>query len=168
MSVSKRKKLEALLDGRQKVAALAVMEREFAAQDERRSLEDIAGDAGVTVRTLYEWRTQNKTFIDYVNLLSDDFLASKRPAVYKRLMQLIDASQPSVKAIDLFMRREGLITTQVAVETKDASAAKSNEEIAEEIEEFDALLAETEGGRSLSHGSTTSGSDAMNGPNELR
>ncbi len=144
MSAAKRKQLESKLDGRQKLAALAVVEREFAPEDERKGFEEIAAEAGVSRNTLYEWRTQKKEFIDYVNYISDDFLTSKRPIVYKRLMQLIDGSQPSVKAIDLFMRREGLITAQVAVETKDTSAARTNDELAAEIKELDALLAESE------------------------
>jgi len=142
MSAAKRKQLESRLDGRQKLAALAVVEREFAPESERKGFEEIAAEVGVSRNSLYEWRTQNKAFIDYVNFISDDFLSSKRPVVYRRLMQLIDGAQPSVKAIDLFMKREGLITAQVAVETKDAGAARSNEEIAAEIEEIDELLAE--------------------------
>ncbi|MNC74161.1 hypothetical protein D3C75_1254690 [compost metagenome] len=57
-------------------------------------------------------------------------------------MRAIDGSQPSIKAIDLFFRRFGLITQQVAVETKDAGAARSNDELAAEIDELDGLLAE--------------------------
>lgn len=139
---TKKQALEARLDGRQRTAALACVEREFAPEDERKSFEEIAEEVGVTRQALYVWRTQNKAFIDYVNAIADDFLASKRPIVYKRLLQLIDSSQPSVKALDLFMRREGLITAQVSVETKDASAPKTDAEIAQEIEEIDALLAE--------------------------
>ncbi|MNW71047.1 hypothetical protein D3C74_506580 [compost metagenome] len=59
-------------------------------------------------------------------------------------MKSIGGAQPSIKGIDLFFRRFGLITQQVAVETKDAGAAKSNDELAAEIEELDELLAETD------------------------
>lgn len=144
MSEAKRKRLESKLDGRQKLAALAVVEREFSPEDERKGFEEIAEEVGVGRRALYEWRTQNKAFIEYVNYLADDFLASKRPVVYKRLMQLIDASQPSVKAIDLFMKREGLITQQVAVETKDGgtTANKETADIEKDLAELDALLNE--------------------------
>ncbi|WP_028560971.1 phBC6A51 family helix-turn-helix protein [Paenibacillus pinihumi] len=142
MSAAKRKQLESRLDGRQKIAALAVVERDFAPEDERKGFEEIAAEVGVSRNTLYEWRTQNKAFIDYANSLADDFLTGKRSLVYRKLMQLIDSSQPSVKAIDLFMKREGLITAQVAVETKDAGASRSNEELAAEIAEIDELLAE--------------------------
>ncbi|WP_028560965.1 phBC6A51 family helix-turn-helix protein [Paenibacillus pinihumi] len=140
MSAAKRKQLESRLDGRQKVAALAVVERDFAPEDERKGFEEIAAEVGVSRNTLYEWRTQNKAFIDYANSLADDFLTGKRSLVYRKLMQLIDSSQPSVKAIDLFMKREGLITAQVAVETKDAGAARSNEELVAEIADIDELL----------------------------
>lgn len=141
MSVDKRKRLEARLDGRQKIAALACVEREFSPQDERMGFEEIAQLAGVSRNTLYEWRTQNKSFIEYVNLIADDYLSSARPTVYKRLMQLIDAPQPSVKAIDLFFRREGLITTHAVVETKlDGGGGRDNEDIAKEIAELDGVL----------------------------
>lgn len=142
MSAQKRKQLEARLDGRQRIAALAVVEREFSEDGERKSFDEIAQEAGVHRVTLYEWRTQNKAFIDYVNTIADDFLAAKRPIVYKRLMQLIDSAQPSVKALDLFMKREGLITAQVSVETKDANVSRTDDEITAEIAELDELLAE--------------------------
>lgn len=142
MTNAKRKALEARLDGRQIMAALACVEREFAGESERRSYEEIAEEAGVSAKTLWQWRTQNKSFIDYVNSIADDFLASKRPVVYRRLMQLIDSAQPSVKGIDLFMKREGLITAQVSVETKDGAGSRENEDIANELAEIDDLLNE--------------------------
>ncbi|MEV5028517.1 phBC6A51 family helix-turn-helix protein [Paenibacillus sp. LPE1-1-1.1] len=144
MSAQKRKQLESRLDGRQRVAALSCVEREFAPETERKSFEVNAQEAGVTRNTLYEWRTQNKAFIEYVNVIADDFLASKRPIVYKRLIQLIDGSQPSVKAIDLFMRREGLITAHAVIETKDVGGGRDNEDIAKELAELDELLTEKE------------------------
>jgi len=143
MSEAKRKRLEARLDGRQRVAALACVEREFAAEADRKTFDIIAEEAGVSRNTLYEWRTQNRAFIDYMNAISDDFLAGKRAVVYRRLMQLIDSSQPSVKAIDLYMKREGLITAKVEVDTKESgSLPKSNDELASELAELDALLNE--------------------------
>lgn len=141
MSNVKKRTLESRLDGRQKIAALAVVEREFSPEEERLGFEEIAVAVGVTRKTLHQWRTQNKTFIDYVNILADEYLSAARPVVYKRLMQLIDTTQPSVKAIDLFMRREGLITTHAVVETKDAGN-RGNNEIAENMAEIDALLTE--------------------------
>lgn len=143
MSDKRMKALEAKLDGRQRKAALACVEREFAAEDERRGFEEIAAEAGVTRNTLYEWRTQNRNFIDYTNLLADDFLAGERAYVYRQLMKTIGGSQPSIKAIDLFFKRHGLITERQIVETKDVGGSNgSNVDIANELAELDDLLAE--------------------------
>lgn len=145
MADKRKAALEAKLDGRQIKAALMCVEREFAAEEERKSFDEIAEEIGVSRQSLYKWRTQNRAFIDYVNYVADDFLASERAFVYRQLMKSIGGAQPSIKGIDLFFRRFGLITQQVAVETKDAGAAKSNDELAAEIEELDELLAETDG-----------------------
>lgn len=142
MSDKRKAALEARLDGRQIKAALLCVEREFAAEEDRRTFEDIAEEIGVTRKTLHQWRTQNRAFIDYANYLADDFLAKERAFVYSQLMKTIAGTQPSVKGIDLYFKRHGLITQQVAVETKDAGATRTNEELAQEIEELDELLAE--------------------------
>ncbi|MNT66633.1 hypothetical protein D3C71_2133280 [compost metagenome] len=59
-------------------------------------------------------------------------------------MKTISGAQPSVKGIDLYFKRHGLITQQVAVETKDAGASRTNEELAQELSELDELLADTD------------------------
>lgn len=142
MSQAQRKKLEARLDGRQIRAALLCVEREFAAEADRRTFESIAQEIGVSTVTLWEWRTQNRNFIDYSNYLADDFLAGERAFVYRQLRKLI--GQGSVKGIDLYFKRHGLITERQLIETKDANDVKSNEDIAKEIDELDDLLAEGE------------------------
>lgn len=140
MADKRKAALEAKLEGRQIRAALLCVEREFAPDDARKSLDDIAEEVGVSRQSLYKWRTQNRNFIDYVNYLADDFLSSERAFVYRQLMKTISGSQPSVKGIDLFFRRFGMVTQQVAVETKDAGAERSNEDLAAELEELDELL----------------------------
>lgn len=142
MSDKKKAALEARLDGRQMKAALLCVEREFAGEEDRRTFDEIAAEVGVSRNTLYEWRTQNRAFIEYSNYVADEFLSSHRAFVYRQLMKTIAGAQPSVKGIDLYFKRHGLITQQVAVETKDAGAARSNDELAQEIEELDELLAE--------------------------
>lgn len=143
--MSKRKSaLEAKLEARQIRAALMCVEREFAAEDERKGFDEIADDVGVSRQSLYKWRTQNRTFIDYVNLIADEMLESERAFVYRQLMKTISGPQPSIKGIDLYFKRHGLITNQIAVETKDAGGAKTNEDISAEIAELDALLGDEE------------------------
>lgn len=142
MSDKRRAALEARLDPRQIKAALLCVEREFTPEAERRMFEDIAEEVGVSRKTLHQWRTQKRAFIDYTNYLADEHLESYRSYVYAQLMKTIGGAQPSVKGIDLYFRRHGLITQQVAVETKDAGAVKSNDELAQDIAELDDLLAE--------------------------
>src|SRR5699024_6640682 len=105
MSSTRMKRLEAQLDSRQRHAAYLLVENEFRGTEERRTMDEIAEEIGVSRMSLYNWRTKNRNFIDYKNEVADDFLADKRDHVYSQLMKLISSSQPSVKAIDLFMRR---------------------------------------------------------------
>lgn len=147
MSQTKKKALEAKLTAKQREAALLCVEREFAEDTESRmTFEEIADRIGYSSKELRKWRTQNKTFIEYVNLMCDDFLESKRAIVYRNLMKLIDPkgdnSMPSVKGIDLYLRRHGLLTDKTVVETKDIGSSRSTEDIAKDIEELDELLAE--------------------------
>ncbi|GIQ63700.1 hypothetical protein PACILC2_22680 [Paenibacillus cisolokensis] len=143
MTPKQRAKLEAQLDGRQRLAAMLVVEREFAPESERKSYEQIAEEVGVSARSLWEWRHRNRAFIDYVNAMSADILASSRPKVYRQLLKLIDGAQPSVKAIDLYFKHEGLITTKTEIDVNNGNAGpKSNDELAAEIEELDELLAD--------------------------
>lgn len=142
MSDKRKAALEARLDGRQIKAALLCVEREFAAEEDRRGFDEIADEVGVSRQSLYKWRTQNRAFIEYVNYIADDFLASERAFVYRQLMKTISGAQPSIKGIDLYFKRHGLITQNIAVETKDVGAARTNEELAAELEELDELLEE--------------------------
>lgn len=142
MSTQKRRQLESRLDGRQKIAALACVEREFAPDDARKGFEEIAAEAGVSRNTLYEWRTQNKAFIEYVNFVADDYLEARRAQVYRQLMRLIDGQQPSVKAIDLYLRRHGLLTERSVVETIGAGSTNEEDDIAKEIADLDGVLAD--------------------------
>lgn len=72
----RRKELEAKLDARQRQAALLLVERELSDTSSRKTYEEIGAEVGVTRKTIHVWKTQNKTFIDYMNLLADGFLES--------------------------------------------------------------------------------------------
>jgi len=141
MTPKQRAKLEAQLDGRQRQAALLCVEREFTPDADRKSFEQIAEEVGVSARSLWEWRHRNRAFINYVNGESANVLAASRPKVYRQLMKLIDGPQPSVKAIDLYFKHEGLITAKAEIDVNAAGAGpKSNEDIAAELAELDELL----------------------------
>lgn len=134
------KALKAKLDARQQRAAFLLVEREMAATKDRRTIESIAEEIGVTPKTIYEWRRDNANFISYKNAIADQFLNEHRAHVYAQLMRLIDGPQPSVKAIDLFMRRHGLLTERQVVETIDNNATQSNADIEAELKDLDSLL----------------------------
>lgn len=134
-----RKELESKLDLKQRKAALMLVENELNTEGQM-TQEEIAEELGVSRQGLYKWRTQNKAFIEYRNKLADDVLSSMRPMVYKQLMSLITGSQPSVKAIDLFMRRFALLTDKQQVEELGQSDARTSKDLEESIQEIDDAL----------------------------
>jgi hypothetical protein len=73
-------------------------------------------------------------------MLADDMLATHRAEVYAQLMKSIRGSQPSIKAIDLYLRRFGLLTERQVVENANDGNNRSNEDLAKELAELDALL----------------------------
>lgn len=143
--MSKRlKALEARLDARRRKAAYLLVENELRETGDRLTQEDIAAEIGVSYKTLWEWRTKDAVFIEYKNALADDFLAEKRAYVYGQLMKLIGGSQPSVKALDLYLRRFGLLTEKQVIATEDTGGTRSNDDLAAELAELDDLLSNGE------------------------
>lgn len=139
--MSKRlKALEAKLDARKQKAAYLLVENELRETGEKRTQEDIAEEVGVTYKSLWSWRTKDPVFIEYKNALADDFLSEKRAFVYGQLMRSISGPQPSIKAIDIFMRRFGLLTEKQVNVTEDNSGSRSNDDLAKELEDLDELL----------------------------
>jgi hypothetical protein len=140
--MSRIKELEAKLTEQQKKAAFMLVENDIKANKDVTKLtyEQIAEEVGVSYKTIWSWRTQNRNFIAYKNEISDDFLSDKRSRVYGQLLKLIEAEQPSVKAIDLFMRRFGLLTEKTVVENVDGTTARSDDDIKRQLEDLDDLL----------------------------
>lgn len=137
---NRMKQLESKLDARQRKAAYLLVENELRETGERKSYEEIAAEIGVHYKTVWEWRTKNRNFIAYKNEIADDFLADKRDQVYAQLMKLITAPQPSVKAIDLFMRRHGMLTDRQITQTESGDENRSTDDLAKELAELDDLL----------------------------
>ncbi|MGE6488503.1 phBC6A51 family helix-turn-helix protein [Paenisporosarcina sp. NPDC076898] len=141
---ARMKKLEAKL-GTQKVKAayeLLSYELKDKGEEGHANYDDVAKACGIHRNTLYEWRSIPE-FIEYKNAIADDFLLEKRAVVNKKLMSLIDNGQPSVKAIDLYYRRFGLLTERQIVEQHDTSDSNhSNDQIEETIADIDSLLEE--------------------------
>jgi DNA-binding XRE family transcriptional regulator len=134
------KELESKLTLKQRQAALMLVENEMATEG-KKTQDEIAEELGISRQGLYKWRTQNRAFIEYRNMLSDDILSSMRPLVYKQLMSLITGSQPSVKAIDLFMRRFALLTDKTLNEdVSGGEGARSTKQLEDSLADIDDLL----------------------------
>lgn len=140
MASKRIKELEARLTPQQIKAAFLLVENDLRDTGDKRTQEDIAEEVGVTYKTIWSWRKSNRNFIDYKNEIADDFLAEYRSGVYGQLMRLINGSQPSVKAIDLYLKRFGLLTEKQVTVTGDAGGSRSNEDLAKELDELDDLL----------------------------
>jgi len=139
---TRQKALEAKLTAQQRKAAYLIVENELKDNKDETKLEyqQIAEEVGVTYKTIWEWRTKNRNFIDYKNLIADDFLSDKRAIVYGQLLKLIDGSQPSVKAIDLYLRRHGLLTDKTVIEQDNGEGARTDADLERELGELDELL----------------------------
>lgn len=151
MSSKRLRELESKLTMQQRKAALMVVEKELSPDSPvfGKSYLDIAEEVGVHKNSLYNWRTQNKVFIEYVNLLADDFLSSHRAEVYRHLMTAVRSGangNPSIKAIDTYLKRFALLTERQVTEEADTSDSRKDEDIAKEIVELDALLDDDENG----------------------
>lgn len=141
MAKSKRmKELESKLQARQIKAAYLLVENELMDTGSRRLMDDIAEEVGVAYKTIWMWKTQNRNFIDYKNMIADDFLADKRDRVYGQLMKLINSPNPSVKAISLFLQNQGLLTNKTQIETINSGDNRSDKALEDEMAELDELL----------------------------
>jgi hypothetical protein len=149
MSSRQRSVLEAQLTVQQRKAAQLLVANEWGellSEDGRKkSMQEVANDLNIARSTLYEWKAQER-FIDYVNYLTDINLSGMRAEVNVALMKAIRGGNnglPSVKAIDLYMRRWALLSDRTIVEDRredNASKRKTDEEIRRDIAELNELV----------------------------
>lgn len=144
-----RSVLEAQLTAQQRKAAQLLVANEWGellSEDGRKkSMQELAEDIGIARSTLYEWKGQER-FIDYVNYLTDINLSGMRAEVNFALMKAIRGGNnglPSVKAIDLYMRRWALLSDRTIVEDRRdeiTNNRKTDEEIRRDIAELNDLV----------------------------
>ncbi|WP_339167140.1 phBC6A51 family helix-turn-helix protein [Paenibacillus sp. FSL R5-0341] len=144
-----RNVLEAQLTVQQRKAAQLLVSNEWGellSEDGRKkNMQELANEIGIARSTLYEWKAQEQ-FIDYVSYLTDINLRGMRTEVNVALMKAIRGGNnglPSVKAIDLYMRRWALLSDRTIVEDRreeNASNRKTDEEIRREIAELNDLV----------------------------
>jgi DNA-directed RNA polymerase specialized sigma subunit len=111
----------------------------------KKTMQELADTLGIARSTYYEW-LKDESFREYVNYLTDGQLDSMRMEVNAALMKAIrggNNGQPSVKALDLYYKRHGLITNVTAIEDRRDTVEhrrKTDEEVRASIAELDALM----------------------------
>ncbi|OZQ66557.1 phBC6A51 family helix-turn-helix protein [Paenibacillus odorifer] len=145
----KGKVLEAQLTPQQQRAAQLLVINEWGELTEeggkKRTMQELADELGIARSTLFEWK-RNEMFVAYVNHLTERQLDGMRSEVYVALMRSIRGGAngiPSVKALDLYMRRYGLLSDRTIIEDARSQVEekrKTDDEIRADISELDALV----------------------------
>ncbi|NQX61813.1 phBC6A51 family helix-turn-helix protein [Paenibacillus qinlingensis] len=139
----RRSVLEAQITAQQRKAADLMAENEWAGiveGVEKKTMQQIAEEVGVSRRTLYEWKDKEE-FGEYLNYISDIQFSAMRPVANASVMRLIKAG--SVKALDLFYRRHSLLTNVTEIKDSresDAPKRKTDDEIRQDIADLDAMM----------------------------
>lgn len=140
---SRRDQLADKLTVKQQKAAYALLDNEMAATADRKNQEALAEELGIERMTLYRWRTQNQTFIEYKKEIAKDYLSDAVGIFAKQLIRSMEGTNgaPSSKALDLYAKIMGFVKSEHSVEITQGGG-KTNEEIAQEIAALDELLNE--------------------------
>jgi hypothetical protein len=139
--------LETLITPQQKKAAWLLVNNDISANvnGKKKTLEEIAAEVGVDVRTLYKWRHNDKNFIAYVNAISDISLYSFRQeadAMLKKLIRGGNNGLGSIKALQLYYQMIGKLVGKsektVVIDTKNNRLTDA--QIREKLKELDDTL----------------------------
>lgn len=112
------------LTPQQKKVAQYMVDNEFGLLSEdgkKLTVDEIAEMGGIGRSTAFEWKKMPQ-FRAYMNEQAEGHLDANRAKVFAAIMKLIDGGAngiPSVKALDLYMRRYGLLSDRHIVETAD-------------------------------------------------
>lgn len=108
----------------QRKAAQLMVNNDFAPKGEKKTLEEIAAEVGITDRQLYNWR-QNPDFTRYMAAISDGELANYRSLADSQLIKLIAGTSnnglPAIKALELFYKLEGRLVDRSVVMSDDSN-----------------------------------------------
>lgn len=124
------KDIERELTPKEIEAALQVFENDTLPPGKRKSLETIADELGIGVRTLYEWR-QKDAFIEYKNALTDRFSANARMRVMQSVIS--EAEKGNAAMAKLFLQTQSMLTDNKTVEVVGGSPAVDKDEVARRL-----------------------------------
>ena len=138
--------LRSRLTDTQVKAAYLLVQNSFANRDEKKTLEEIAHECGISRMELYRWRYNNADFIKFVEALSDMRLAAYRDMADAQLIKLIQGTSnngiPSIKALELYYKLSGRLVDRKQIEVDDVANRPrlTAEEVAKGLDELNAML----------------------------
>lgn len=140
--------LKSALSAQQKKAALLINQNELAGHIDggKKSYEEIAKEVGIDVKTLFNWRKQDRNFIAYQNAMADITLHSFREEADAMLMKLIRGGNNglgSIKALHLYYQMTGKLVAKSETTIIDGGQRKpslTDEEVSEQLVELNKLL----------------------------
>lgn len=143
---TRREILEERLSADQIKAVYMLLDNELAAEGDRLTQDEIADACNVHRATLYRWRTQNQDFIDYRREVMQNYISDMSGLFLKSLRKSIVGTNgtPSMKALDLFAKIEGLVDNTNKVDVNIGSGGRSNDDLENELAKLEEQLAEME------------------------
>ena len=133
-------KYKSKLTPKQRKLAMMLVLKELSDDPEhKKTNEEIAQELEISRRTLQYWK-QDPNFLRYMDELAMEFIQGKMATVSKQLFKLIEAKQPSIKAIDLYFRLVGKLQDKYEFTVKKEKAQAPSINVDKELEELKKLL----------------------------
>lgn len=143
---SRRDQLAEQLTVKQQQAVYALLDNEMKPFKERKTQEELADELEVNRMTLYRWRKQNQAFIEFKKEAAKDYLGDAVGLFAQSLISSMKGTNgaPSQKALDLYAKMMGFISNDHKIEVTQGGA-RTDEELAKELDELDSLLNDVDG-----------------------
>lgn len=132
--------LKLLLTPRQRKAAEMLVANDFAGKD-RKTLEELSEEIGITRKQLYTWR-QNPDFTRYVAAISDNKLEQYRSIADSQLLKLVKGTSnnglPAIRGLELYYKLLGRMQEAplVSIDNSDNRATMTRDEARKELDKY--------------------------------
>src|SRR5690625_3137158 len=109
--------LEERLNADQIKAVYMLLDNELKSETDRLTQDEIAEACNVHRATLFRWRTQNQDFIDYRREIMRNYVSDMGGLFLNSLRRSMKGTNgaPSMRALDLFAKMEGLVDNKSEV-----------------------------------------------------